>query len=385
MNKIYTTDVAIVGGGIVGLAMAYTAAKDGRKVTLFEKNERAVGATIRNFGMIWPIGQPQGKLLDRALRSRILWKEIADQAGIWYTENGSLSLAYREDEWSVLEEFMDTTRSAPYQCQLITPEQVSEISPCAKVDNLIGALWSKTEMIVDPREVPAKFTNWLQEAYEVDVRFGTVVSHIDQGEMVVHGGEKWQFNQAYICCGADLELLFPEHFRNTSITKCKLQMLRTEPQPDLWRMGPSISGGLTLTHYAAFQHCLSLADLKDRIDRESPWFSKWGIHVMMSQNGKGELIIGDSHEYGWVHDPFLREEINRYIMEYLAVMVEVPSFNISERWHGIYAKLPGKTELVFHPDEDVTVITGLSGAGMTLSLGLAEEVYFKTIEENVKV
>ncbi|MEC4818452.1 MAG: hypothetical protein SAK29_35060 [Scytonema sp. PMC 1069.18] len=75
-------------------------------------------------------------------------------------------------------------------------------------------------------------------------------------------------------------------------------MMRTVPQPNNWRLGASLAGGLTLTHYAAFANCRSLPALRDRIAAETPHFPEWGIHVMMSQTGAGELTIGDAHEYG---------------------------------------------------------------------------------------
>ncbi len=95
MNPKNQTEVAIIGAGIVGLAHALAAAKKGQKVVVFERNPEAVGASIRNFGMVWPIGQPVGLLLNRALRSRKIWLEVADKAGFTADPCGSLHLAYR--------------------------------------------------------------------------------------------------------------------------------------------------------------------------------------------------------------------------------------------------------------------------------------------------
>src|SRR5688572_27240432 len=63
-------DDALVGAGIVGLAHAYHLARAGRRVVVFDRHPLAQGASIRNFGMLWPIGQPAGELRDMALRSR---------------------------------------------------------------------------------------------------------------------------------------------------------------------------------------------------------------------------------------------------------------------------------------------------------------------------
>lgn len=372
-QSTHATEIAIVGGGIIGLTLAYTLAKVGHKVSLFEKNERAVGATIRNFGMIWPIGQPSGKLLNRAMRSRSIWEEVAKKAGIWHDPVGSLHLAYREDEWRVLEEFCSDSQDRGYSCELLNPEQVLQLSPAANPTKLLGGLLSHTEMIVDPREVPGALTEWLKEMYQVEFHYHSSVLAVEEGKITTSKGV-WAFDKAYVCCGAELEMLFPKVFLDSEITKVKLQMLRSTPQAKGWRMGPSICGGLTLTHYHSFSHCTTLQTLKDRIQAESPWFPEWGIHVMMSQNGKGELVIGDSHEYGWVHDPFLREEVNQFILTYLRQLIQVPQLEIAERWYGIYSKMPTQSELLFHPFPSVTVLTGVGGAGMTQSFGLAEEV-----------
>src|SRR5580692_3288040 len=101
-------DDAVVGAGILGLAHAYHLARLGRRVIVFERNAHAMGASVRNFGMLWPIGQPAGHLRNLALRSLEIWRGVLTAGGLWHSRCGSLHLAYRGDERRVLEEFAET-------------------------------------------------------------------------------------------------------------------------------------------------------------------------------------------------------------------------------------------------------------------------------------
>ena len=105
----------VIGAGIVGLATARALAVRGYQVKVIERNDKAIGASIRNFGMIWPIGQPDGELYERAMLSRQLWKEVCDSAGIWYDEVGSLHVAHHKDEWNVLQELSAIYRHRNYR------------------------------------------------------------------------------------------------------------------------------------------------------------------------------------------------------------------------------------------------------------------------------
>src|SRR5215472_12020753 len=93
-----TAEIAIVGAGIMGLAHAYAAAVRGRRVVVFERDLRASRASVRNFGLIWPIGQPHGVLHQMALRSRTFWLQVLKETGLPYRATGSLHLIYRKDE-----------------------------------------------------------------------------------------------------------------------------------------------------------------------------------------------------------------------------------------------------------------------------------------------
>lgn len=59
----------VVGAGIVGLSVARALADKGYTVTVVDKSEKAIGASVRNFGMVWPIGQPSGEFYQLAKKS----------------------------------------------------------------------------------------------------------------------------------------------------------------------------------------------------------------------------------------------------------------------------------------------------------------------------
>jgi FAD dependent oxidoreductase TIGR03364 len=365
------TDVAVVGAGIVGLAHALAAARRGLQVSLFERSQRAVGASIRNFGLPWPVGLARTELYGRAMRSREVWLETARQAGFWMQENGSLFLAYHPDEAAVLQEFQEAAPNLA--CRWLDPSAVEALSPAARLDGLIGGLFSPTELTVDPRQAVRSLPAWLETEYGVQLHFETPVNFVDYPYLEA-GSETWQARQIYVCSGADFETLFPQVYRASGLTRCKLQMLRLAAPTAGWRLGPTLASGLTLARYDNFDSSPTVAELRRRLEREWPEQTRWGIHVLLTQNGHGELLTGDTHEYGLTFDPFDSERANELILEYLATFVILPGARITERWHGMYPKLDGSSELVLQPQSGVSIVQVTNGLGMTLAFGLAEEI-----------
>jgi D-hydroxyproline dehydrogenase subunit beta len=365
-------DVAVIGAGIVGLAHAYLAARSGRSVAVFERNPAAIGASIRNFGMIWPIGQPAGQLHKMALRSREIWLEILRDAGLPSLQTGSLHAAYREDEAAVGQEFHAKAASLGYDCDWLSPQEALGRSHALRSEGLLGALWSPTELTVDPRQVIRSLPKFLSQKYAVDFHFNTVVQRVESSALYADD-HRWEVDTIIVASGDDFQTLFPECFHDSALTRCKLQMMRTVPQPQGWQLGPSLAFGLTFKHYPTFQVCSSLQALKDRVARETPEYDKWGIHVMVSQNTVGELTIGDSHEYGLAVNVFDNPEINRLILDYAKQYLRAPALEIAEQWHGVYAKHPHQPYLTVSPVSGVRVVTVTSGIGMTMSFGIAEQ------------
>lgn len=365
----------VIGAGIAGIAAARALAIKGYNVTVLERTHRAVGASIRNFGMILPVGQADGKDFERAMNSRSIWKQVCDDAGIWYEEAGSLQLAYEDDEWNVLQELEQIYTHRGYS--LLSPAETALKSPAVVPARLKGSLYSKDEMIIDPRVALPALASWLSEKHKVIFHWGKAATDICYPQ-VYAGNELFEADEIYVCSGADFETLYPELYSTLPLTRCKLQMMRITAQPGNWRIGPMLCGALSLLHYNSFKPATSLHLLKQRLEAQYPEYIRWGIHVMVSQNQAGELSIGDSHEYGMTHDPFDKHGINHLILSYLRRFATFKNDAVVETWNGIYPKLTnGETDIIIEPEQGVTVVNGLGGAGMTFSFGLFEDLVSK--------
>jgi len=365
-------DIAIVGAGILGLAHAYAAAKRGLRVVVFERSLRASGASVRNFGLIWPIGQPHGTMHHVAIRSRAIWLEVLRDARLPYRPEGSFHLAYREDEAAVAREFSELAPALGYECEWLDAAAVLERSSAVRPEGLVGALWSPVELTVDPRLTLASLPAYLRERFGVEFRFGCAVQIIDL-PLIEAGRERWMADQTIVCSGDDFESLFPDVYGQSGLTRVKLQMLRTAPQPDGWRLGPALAAGLTFRFYPSFQICSTLGTLKQRIAQQMPEYDRWDIHGLVSQTAQGELTLGDSHEYGVCIDIFNKEEIDSLILRYIRGFLNAPEMRIAQRWLGVYAKHPEKPYLSLEPAPGVRIVTSPGGAGMTLSFGIAAQ------------
>ena len=367
------TDVAVVGGGIVGLAFAWEAARRGQSVVLFDRTSKPQGASVRNFGMIWPIGQVPGPDYRRAMRSRERWLELKSKAGVWADACGSVHVVYRTDEDSVLREFAAAAPGLGVECEYCDAQATLRRFPAVNPEGLKGALVSPTELAVNPPEAVARIPHFLAETLGVRLRLGVAVTAIDMPAVRTAAGETWRADRVLVCSGTDFETLFPDVFAVSGIRRCKLQMMRTRPQPGGWRLGTHLAGGLTLTHYKSFEACPTLPAVKARIAATMPEYVKSGIHVMASQNDRGEVIIGDSHLYDGDISPFDDPNIDELVLKYLRDMLAMPDWTLAARWHGIYAKHPTKTFVTAEPQPGCTIAVAPGGAGMTMSFGIAAD------------
>jgi glycine oxidase len=158
-----STDVAIVGGGIVGLAIAWRARARGLAVTVLERDTTGQGTSHVAAGMLAPVaeaefGEAGRRLLELGLRSAEMWPGFAaelQQAGgeeVGLRRCGTLVLARDEDEARELERQLAFRRSLGLHAERLLPSAAREREP-ALAPTVRLALEAPDDHSVDPRPV----------------------------------------------------------------------------------------------------------------------------------------------------------------------------------------------------------------------------------------
>jgi len=374
-------DVIVIGGGIVGLAHAWMAAERGLRVQVIDRSPIAQGASVRNFGMIWPIGQPAGELYTVALRTREYWLALNAAGVVTIEQCGSIHAAHRADELAVIEEFSNLGQ---HELQMLTADEILQRAPIVNPKGLLGGMFSPSELRVNPRIASAQIAKFLEARYSVNCCFNTIITEVDDHTAYASGNRQWSADRIIVCSGNDLQTLFPEALQNSGLRLCKLQMLKAI-QHNAMRSMPHIASGLTLRHYTSFNACPTLPALKARIADESPELDRFGIHVMASMFDNGDILLGDSHEYDAEISPFDKVEIDELLLRELRKIICLNDWTIHERWHGIYAKHSQMPVFECEVMPRIHVFVGTGGAGMTMAFGLAERAWKRWIGENASV
>lgn len=362
-------DLLIVGAGIIGLAHAWAGAKRGLKVKVFERTHTPLGASIRNFGQALVGGQAPGPMLDLARQARGLWAELGQAAGISLHQQGSLLFARTEVEEALLDAFVSGRgRELGYRSELLRGDALRELYD-GRFAHHRAALHGLDDQQLYSREALPQIVSYLAKQLGVEFHFSTLVRDVESGSALTTAG-RFSAKQIVVCSGHDYQTLLAEPLARLQPQVCRLQMLRARLQQPL-ALQHAVLTGLSCVHYGAFADLPEADAIRAQIRREQPELETLGIHLLISPTPYGELIIGDSHEYGSDAAPFNAEGVDQIMLE-LAEHTLGGKLQVLERWQGVYgARGPGPFS-VLPADDGVTAVLMHTGLGMSVGLALGE-------------
>ncbi len=227
------------------------------------------------------------------MRSRELWLELHAAGVVQVNQCGSIHAAHRPDELAVLEEFC---QRSGLDVSMISASEAVRRAPLVNSHNLLGGMWSPSEMRVNPRTASSQIAKWLNESQAVECMFNTAITKVDEHTAYASSGEFWTADRIVFCGGSDLQ---------NAVSRCpsihwpsSLQVADAQGKTRSRTItNASHRKRLDTSTLQIFRYLPSLPLLKSRIAQESPELDRYGIHVMASAFDGGDVLLGDSHEY----------------------------------------------------------------------------------------
>ncbi len=368
-SKLPAFDLAVVGGGIIGLAHAAMAARLGKRVVVIERDPRANGASIRNFGFITVSGQERGESWTLARRTRDIWAEIAPAATIPIEQRGLLLTARSHEALAVIEAFIATEMGE--ECRLLPAAEFrAQISGLGGPD-LLGALYSPHELRVESRDAIPLLAAWLAERQGVTFLNDTAVYAARPPRLETSRG-MIEAGAVVICPGDDFATLHPERIAAYGLTRCRLSMLKLADPG--YRLASALMSDLSLVRYRGYGALSEARALEAKLRAQQPSHFENGVHLIVAQGADGGLIVGDSHHYADLPPPFAPASAEEDILDEFARALGHAPPPVRERWTGTYAVADDRTFLIDAPAADVRLVIVTSGTGASTGFGIAERV-----------
>jgi FAD dependent oxidoreductase TIGR03364 len=358
-------DLLIVGAGILGLAHALLGARAGLRVAVLDRDARANGASIRNFGFVTVTGQGLPDTWRRARRARDIWAETAAAAGIPVLHRGLLLAARRPEAAAVIAEFAAGPMGEG--CRILGRDALP--APLRQDGAVRAALHSPHELRVESREAIPRLTAWLRDQLGVSFLTQRPALAVETGRVETPQGAL-HAERIIVCPGTDLATLFPDAFARRRVTLCKLHMLRLADPG--WRLPAAIMSDLGLHRYRGYAGCASLPALRAALAADQAPQLANGVHLIVVQSADGTLVVGDSHHYDATPDPFQPAAVDALILDEFAAVLGPPPA-VLERWVGVYPSGP-EDAFVEAVAPGVRLVSVTSGTGASTAFGLAEEV-----------
>ncbi len=336
------TDVAVIGGGIVGLATAFYLARRGRAVTVLERRTVGWEASGRTAAGVRQQGRDPREL-PLAMAAVEVWgtldQELQGHTG--YRRGGNVFVAMSRDEMTRLEERAARERALGLGVEMLTAAQLRMRLPAVS-DRCAGGKYCPTDGIAEPALVMPSLARAVEhaggrvlagtEALDFTVEDGRVAS-------IVTDGVEVRPRVTVLAAGPWTPLLAMRLGVTLPITPVRSQLIRTGP------------AGAVCKEFL--------------ISRE--------LGVYCRPASGGAMLIGGDVMRGETDPRAARESALRRISACIPALEGVP---IERMWSGLLDVTPDEVAMIgpLPGFRDCFVAAGFSGHGFCLGPGVGRLV-----------
>jgi len=271
-------DIVVLGGGVIGSAIAYNLARTGYDTLLIEKREIASGASGGNLGQISLFDRWEDWHLPLALESLEMYKFFARDFRIDYQETGGIIALTSGEQVDFAEKLIKSFAASGIKPRILEGKEINTVEPFLDSGSVYGVVYCPREGRVDPLAMTLMFLE-LGQRYGLKVLTFTEVKGFkftgltikrvltDKGEidtnLVINAAGAWAGEIAKLA-GVTIPL---KYHHGTAMV--------SQPVPRVI-FGPVVGGGF--------------------LTREILQTSSLRIGLAAVQTGHGSVIIGQATE-----------------------------------------------------------------------------------------
>ncbi|MCR4430254.1 MAG: FAD-binding oxidoreductase [Tepidanaerobacteraceae bacterium] len=307
-----SSDAVVIGGGVIGCSVAYHLAKRGIDVILIEKDDIASGTSGACDKAALLQSKNPGLHLEMALESVKLFPELQREldTDIEFKNNGGMIVIKTDEQWQVMQGFVERQRKTGLKVELLGREQALERQPAFARD-ILGATYSPMDGEVNPINLTLGFFRGAKK-YGARPLLSTEVKGIkaEKGKVSAVLTTDGEILTRFVvnACGVYAPIVGRMAGIDIPIIPRRGQIIVTEPVP------PLIRGDVNCARYITAKFKPELLGNDDN--------ARLGIGLSLGQTENGNLLIGGTREFAG-YDTRTTHRALRAILKHAASLVPV--------------------------------------------------------------
>jgi len=356
---LQTSDVVIIGGGVIGCSIAYHLAKRGIPTHVIERDDIAMGSSGACDKAVLLQSKNPGIHLELALKSVKMFPELQKSldTDIEFFNHGCMIAIQNEEQWRVMEGFVERQRQHGLDVKLLDRDQARAMQPALSED-IVGSTYSPMDCEANPiyltlglyrgaKKHGAKFSLGTA-AKNIKLEKGRVKSvETDSGEILC----KYVVNAA----GAYAPFVGKMVGLKIPIVPRRGQLIVTEP------VAPLIHGEMNCARYITAKFRPELLGTDE--------MAKLGVGLSLNQTVSGNLLIGGTREFVG-YDKRTTHKALRAILQHAASIVPaLKNIHVIRSFSGLRPYTPDGLPILGEVPEvpGFIMAAGHEGDGIALS------------------
>ena len=335
-------ETLVVGGGAMGLSVAYNLMRRGREAHVLEGNYLNAGSTGRNVGVLkarnpYAIGNGNEDLVKLAKEGLKLHGNFSSETGIntFYKKSGCLIVAKDEEDMKELEAYHDHFTKLGLTDLELTPEDIHRRWNYIDPDSIIAGFYAPDEANAHPFGVVWAYVENIKKmggVVEKQNKVKTIDKTSDGYKVIAERGE-YEAKNVVVACAERSSVLTEQLGFEIPMTPRRKEVLISEPIRPIF--GPTVE--------------------------------RLSTHFQVTQTMRGEIMgTIDWMEPGYDVGETTSEFLNRFADEIVPLMPVLRNLNIIRQWTGVCDKTSDDKPAVGKLDEGLYVTCGYYDYGITM-------------------